>query len=154
MNNKNLILKRVRAEKSYLFKENKEYESEISNIQTRNCALENTATYLKNQLVNSKQFKIDVTEENEYLRLLINDNEQKKLNLYDEHHRSYTKETQECVYELLNNNVTTSRVGPVIKSVLNVLDYKADKVPSTSTVNNMNVQRLTCMLAQKHVSEI
>lgn len=35
----------------------------------------------------------DERDENEYLRLLINDNEQKKLNLYDAERRSYTKET-------------------------------------------------------------
>lgn len=42
--------------------------------------------------------------------------------------------------KLLNNNVTRSRVSPVIKAVLNLLDYKANKLPNTSTVNNMNIQ--------------
>ena len=41
-----------------------------------------------------KKKKKDEREENEYLRLLIHDNELKKLNLYDVEHRSYTKETK------------------------------------------------------------
>ena len=66
----------------------------------------------------------DEREQKEYLRL-INDNEQKKLNLHDEERGSYIKETQECVYELLNNNVTTSRASPVITAVLNFLGFKS-----------------------------
>jgi len=63
----------------------------------------------------------------------------------------YTEQTQECVFELLNNNVTTSRVGPVIETVLKLAGTKPNKVPSTSTVNNMNVQRL--ILAQAQIAE-
>jgi hypothetical protein len=43
----------------------------------------------------------DEREENEYLRLLIQDNRLKSINLFDEQSKVYTKETQECVYELL-----------------------------------------------------
>lgn len=90
-------------------------------------------------------------EENDYLRLLINDNEQKKLHIFDKERHCYSKELQECVYELLNHNITTSHVGPVINSVLNMIGVKANKLPSTSTINNMNDQRL--ILAQSQIGE-
>lgn len=63
----------------------------------------------------------------------------------------YNEQTQECVFELVNNNVTKSRVGPVIETVLKIAGTKQNRVPSTSTVNNMNVQRL--ILAQAQIAE-
>ena len=63
----------------------------------------------------------------------------------------YTEQTQECVYEWLNNNLTTSRVSPVIETVLKLACTKLNKVSSISTVNNMNVQRL--ILAQAQIAE-
>lgn len=63
----------------------------------------------------------------------------------------YNEQTQVCVFELVNNNVTKSRVGPVIETVLKIAGTKQNRVPSTSTVNNMNVQRL--ILAQAQIAE-
>jgi hypothetical protein len=35
----------------------------------------------------------------------------------------YSEQTQECVYELLNNDVTTSRVSQVIETVLKLATF-------------------------------
>ena len=71
--------------------------------------------------------------------------------IFNDDSRVYKSELQECVYTLLSHNVTTSHVSPVIETVLKLVNKKANKLPSTSTVNNMNIQRL--MLAQKQLGE-
>ena len=108
-----------------------------------------TAVEIENKKI-SENLK-DVTVENDYLRLLINDNIQRELQLFDTDKRMYTDQTQECVFEVRNNNVTTSCVGPVIETVLKLAGTKPNNVLSTSTVNNMNVQRL--ILAQAQIAE-
>ena len=57
----------------------------------------------------------------------------------------------EILNTLLSHNVTTSHVSPVIETVLKLVNKKPNKLPSTSTVNNMNIQRL--ILAQKQLGE-
>lgn len=106
--------------------------------------LENELSHINNKIK-------DEREENEYLRLLILDNERKEIKLFDEDSKIYSKQTQECVYELLNHNVTSSNVSPVIRTVLKLAGTTANKLPSVSTVKNMDVQRLH--LSQKHLGE-
>ena len=94
-------------------------------MEVRNCneELKLKMQDLDNKLKNlQKQFS-DEREENEYLRLLINDNIIRDIQLFDENKMLYSEQTQECVYELLNNNVTTSRVSPVIETVLKLADF-------------------------------
>jgi len=105
--------------------------------------------YLDNKLKNLQKAFRDEREENEYLRLLINDNINRDIQLFEENNMLYSEQTQECVYELLNNDVTTSRVNPVIETVLKLAGVNANKLSSISTVNTMNVQRLM-LLSQGH----
>ena len=58
---------------------------------------------------------------------------------------------QQCVFQLLSYNVSFSCVSPVIESVLSLVDLKPNTLPSKSTINNMNIQRLA--LAQKHIAD-
>lgn len=106
---------------------------------------------LENELSHINDKIKDEREENEYLRLLILDNERKEIKFFYEDSKIYPKQTQECVYELLNHNVTSSNVSPVIRTVLKLAGTTANKLPSVSTVKNMNVQRL--LLSQKHLAE-
>lgn len=103
-------------------------------------------TFREGELVKDRN---DTHEENEYLRLLVNDNQ---VNLFDDECKIYRSDTQECVYALLNFNVTTSKVSPVIETVLKLANLKPNKLPSVQTVNNMNIQRL--LVAQKQVGEV
>ena len=93
----------------------------------------------------------DLMDENIYLRLLIEDNNSKEVSVFDEHRNVYSLELRNCVYSLLQNNVSASEVGPVIDTVLKIVDMKVNKLPSRSTVLNMNIQRLA--LAQKQLSD-
>ena len=71
--------------------------------------------------------------------------------MYDDQSKTYSIKTQECVFELLNSNATTSRISLVITSVLKLVGLKPNKFPSVSSLNNMNVQSL--ILAQTKLAE-
>lgn len=143
-------MKRLMSQNSYYRKKNTKLETCYMEVRNCNEKLKLKMQDLDNKLKNlQKQFS-DEREENEYLRLLINDNINRDIQLFDENKMLYSEQTQECIYELLNNNVTTSRVSPVIETLLKLAGVKANKLPSISTVNNMNVQRL--MLSHAHVS--
>ena len=88
-------------------------------------------------------------EENEWLRNLVEDN--KLIETFDEKRKRYTPELQKCVYSLLDNNVSASKIGPVINSCLKLAEREASKIPSKSTVLEMNVQRLA--LAHEQISD-
>ena len=74
--------------------------------------------------------------------------------VFDEHSKRYLPNIKQCVYKLLTLNVSASKVGSVITltSVLKLANKKPNKVPSKSTVFNMNLQRLC--LAHSHITEV
>ncbi|CAC5398047.1 unnamed protein product [Mytilus coruscus] len=137
------VLKRIRSQKV-----NDKSIAKLDDLKIQNNELIAHMASLQNELSSLREKFKDEREENEYLRLLISDDIGKSIKLYDEQSRKYTKEAQECVYQLLNNNVTTSRVGPVITTVLKLVGMRPNKLPSVSTVNNINVHRL--ILAQTY----
>ena len=61
--------------------------------------------------------------------------------VFDEHSKRYLPNIKQCVYKLLTLNVSASKVGSVITltSVLKLANKKPNKVPSKSTVFNMNL---------------
>ena len=64
---------------------------------------------------------------------------------------SYSADMKMCVMELLDNNISASRVGQAIKTVLKLVGIEASDIPSTATVLNYNVERL--VLAQRQLGE-
>jgi hypothetical protein len=83
----------------------------------------------------------ELTESVQYLNDILNDNVE-DIVVFDEHSKRYLPNIKQCVYELLTLNVRASKVGSVITSVLKLANKKPNKVPSKSTVLNMNLQRL------------
>jgi regulator of replication initiation timing len=63
----------------------------------------------------------------------------------------FTNATKECVFKLLDCNVSTGQVGPVMESVMTFAHCIFDDLPSKSTVNEWHVSRL--ILAQKQLLE-
>jgi hypothetical protein len=70
---------------------------------------------------------------------------------FDVDEKCFKGDFQECVYDLLTCNVSSSQVSPIIGHVLKLANKEATKLPPRSTVNNMNVQRL--ILSQKQLGE-
>ena len=104
---------------------------------------------LKQQLNDMQNQLNDSQVENDLLHEKVQESD--IVNLFDNECKIYTHMLQECVYKLLSHNVTTSHVSPVIEIVLKLVNKKPNKLPSTSTINNMNVQRL--ILAQKQLGK-
>lgn len=146
---KNEKLKRERAGKCYSLKQNESLKAKVARLQLHLNTITEELEEQTLKLDQTVKDLNDIREENEYLRLLVNENQ---VNLFDDECKSYTPDTQECVYALLNLNVTTSKVPHVIETVLKLVNLKPNKLPSFQTVNNMNIQRL--LLAQKQVGEV
>ena len=70
---------------------------------------------------------------------------------FDEGRNCYTSDMQTCVYSLLQSNVPSSSIAPVISAVLKLAKRKTTILPSRTTVNCMNVQRL--IIAHKQAEE-
>jgi hypothetical protein len=90
----------------------------------------------------------------QYLNDLVNDidTQQRIFNIYDGDSKRYTPKLKKCVYELLKLNVSASKVGDVIKEVLKIVGIEPNRIPSKSTVLEMNLQRLC--LSQQQLAEV
>ena len=143
-----LKLQRIRAQYSYNFQRRRNAEDKLQRSDAMFNEQERLMGEMCNEMDELKREVNDVKAENEYLRLLVDNNE---VILYDEEAKVYLPSTQKCVYELLNYNVSLSNVSPVISTVLKLANLHPNKLPCKSTVNNMNIQRL--LLAQKQLSE-
>lgn len=113
---KNEKLKRERAGKCYSLKQNESLKAKVARLQLHLNTITEELEEQTLKLDQTVKDLNDIREENEYLRLLVNENQ---VNLFDDECKSYTPDTQECVYALLNLNVTTSKVPHVIETVLN-----------------------------------
>jgi hypothetical protein len=147
-----LNLKRTAARENYAIKKVQKLEDNINQTCCRDS--HNQIKELQEQ-INEKDRDIGVLEENvEYLNNIVEDIdiEKRVIHVYDEQSRKYTSPLKNCVYELLKLNVSASKVGDVIKTVLKLVNIEPNRVPATSTVLEMNLQRL--YLAQKQLGEV
>ena len=84
-----------------------------------------------------------------YLESLLHDD--KNVVLFNEEEKTFTPDCQLCVYELLDCNVSASRVGDVIRTCCRLAGKEVARVPSKSTVLRMDLQRLN--IAQQQIAE-
>ena len=94
-----------------------------------------------------KQKKVeDTTEENDWLREMVQDKVQTKDDALQ-----YTAEMKECVCKLLSYNVPTGQIASVIECVLKLGGKTASDLPTKSTVNDWNIMRL--IMSQQQLAE-
>jgi hypothetical protein len=62
----------------------------------------------------------------QYLQDLLNDknNDDKEVIVFDEKSKQYTPKLKQCVFEVLQNQVSASKVSNVIKSALKMVDIQ------------------------------
>ena len=125
------------------------YRSKVAKLEESQTPEENRIFIHNRELHQQKQ---ELLASVGWLESLLADDSENAFDLYSEQSRCYTTECQKCVYELLNHNVSVSKIGAVIKSVLAVTGKVCDRVPSKSTVLEMNLQRLH--LAQQQLGEV
>lgn len=94
--------------------------------------------------IQEKEKQIRELEESlQYLQDLLNDNnKEKELIVFDVKSIQYTPKLKRCIYEVLQNQVSASNVSSVINSVLKMVDIRPNKLPSRTSVLDMNIQRL------------
>ena len=145
-------LKRARAREGYLRQKVQKLEAEqqpvVPEPETKSEKLLK-ATKKENEELRKKvailEYKLETKEED------LAFERREVVEIYDDEKKSYKPELQMCVHSLLENHVSTARVAPVIEACLKLGGKTANKLPSATTVNNMNVQRL--VLAQKQLAE-
>ena len=98
--------------------------------------LEESETAEQNRIFIKNRERQELLASVGWLESLLADNSANAFYLYSEQSRCYTIECQKCVYELLNHNVSVSKIGSVIKSVLAMTGKVCDRVPSKSSVGN------------------
>ena len=101
---------------------------------------------LKTEIKNLK------TENSDLRNQLLEHQLDNTVTVFDEDKKVFLPELQTCVYELLSNHVSSSRVSKVIEAVLKLAGKKANHLPSTTTVQKMNLQRL--VLSQKQLGDL
>jgi hypothetical protein len=106
---------------------------------------------LKEENITLKQKITELEYQNEVLLEQQRHLENEVVNIFDEEKRCYTPQLQQCVHTLLENHISTTRVGKVIEACLGMVGKKSNKLPSASTINNINIQRL--VLSQKQLGE-
>ena len=74
----------------------------------------------------------ELKESLQYLRDIINniDEQHRSINRFGETSKRYTSKSKQCVYNLLNLNISASKVGDVLKTVLQLANIEPNKVPS------------------------
>uniref|UniRef100_A0A8W8JEX1 Uncharacterized protein n=1 Tax=Magallana gigas TaxID=29159 RepID=A0A8W8JEX1_MAGGI len=79
--------------------------------------------------------------------------ETRVIHLFDKKEKAFTPELHLCVYSLLEHNVPSTQIGPTIKACLKLAGKEPDRLPSPSTVANMNIQRL-CLVKKQLQDEL
>ena len=134
------------------------YRSKCAKIESKHAqpqveieTLRSEIHVLHDELMAKEEVIKQLHMENDQLHDQLHHQHDHTIMLYDVNRRHYTPATQRTVYTLLQHHVGTQHVAPVIEAVLKLGDRAANKLPSKSTVNDMNIQRLA--LSQKQLSD-
>lgn len=141
-----LNLKRTKSREVYTkeqlakLEENTKEPVEKTTKDTSDATIQNLRSLLKekDKIISDLQINLD------YVENIIKDIDQTErvVNCYDEISRRYSTSVKTCIYELLQHNVSVSNIPAVIECVLNLVNVKPNRLPSRSTIIDMNLQRL------------
>lgn len=101
-----------------------------------------TIAKMHDQITNLQHESSLLTEESEYVTAVLNDNNDNIVNTYDSDKNSFTTGLQLLVYKLLECHIAPKNVVPVIEACFIYLGKSANRLPSRTTINTMNMQRL------------
>ena len=146
-------LKRLGSQVHYYQSKHRKTEEMLSNLNSQSSTAKEQHEESINRLQGElKQLKEQLTAEKEYsdwLATMLKD--ECVIQTYNEDTQAFTSQLKKCVYELLDNNVSMSKINAVIESVLSLANCTANKLPSISSIRNYNVDRI--ILSQKQVKE-
>ena len=145
--NKSKQLKLMKLQSTYIKKVHK-LKTKVSAKQEIVNRLENELVSKETVITSLRKEKADLIEERDWLAECISNNNEAVVT-FDGYKYSY--ELQKTVYELLGNQVSARNIPGVINSVCKLVGKSVSHLPSHTTINNMNVQRL--IVSQKQVGE-
>ncbi|MES9902781.1 MAG: hypothetical protein ABW168_08870, partial [Sedimenticola sp.] len=123
-------------------------EEYVNMLKSKNKELEENNTTLLNKIKTLNKYISELEVDN----LSANtNNDCDMVNIFDDVTKKYELPVHLCVYSLLDNHVSSEHVGPVIESVLKLVNKKPNKLPCASTVDSWSVER--GILSKKHLSE-
>ena len=121
------------------------YKSYTSDLEGDNVKLREKVHSLKDE-VESLMTQVDE------LTGAVSDAEQKTIEFYSPEKHEYKPLIHKCVWNLLSMHVSFENVSKVIDIVLKMCGIKYDRLPSMSTVRNMNKDRI--LISQVQVASI
>ncbi|XP_033731138.1 uncharacterized protein LOC117320739 [Pecten maximus] len=149
---KSAELKRTRTRETYYRNKVAKFEGVVSaNAEDHRCEMERKIHSLQQENLNIRKQLTEMDFQREVDQEVFDAQQKNVVNLFDEDSLKYTPELQTCVHTLLCNHVSTTRISPVIEACLKLVGKTPNRLPSATTINNMNVQRL--VLSQKQLSE-
>ena len=151
-----LNLKSTAGREKYALNKIQKMEEKVKSSNCGECCEDNKLkiAHLESQLLEKNKQIGELEASVDYLQNLLNDssNNKKHVIVFDEKSRKYTPELKKCVYEMLQNQVSASKVSCVINTVLKMVDIIPNKLPSRTSVLDMNIQRL--YLAHAHIVDV
>ena len=157
---KKINLKRAIAREQYYREKVSRLEIKLPFTRNEQIVPDESFEVRNDTTIDHEEQIINLLDENENLkqeiRILQNEINELQADLSDkiitcDENGKFSSDMQQCVYSLLQHHVSSTHVSSVISAVLKLAGKTASRLPSVSTVNNMNVQRL--VLAQKQLGE-
>ena len=143
---KNTQLKRNGSEITHLKKKNAKLMEQVHAFQNQSKQLEACIVSQKDSMQQQSRQINDTIAENDWLREMAGEVVCTK---NDKGH--FTDNMKQCVFDLLNHNVPTGQIAPVINAVMSLAGRKASDMPCKSTVIDWNIMRL--IIAQRQIAE-
>ena len=157
---KKINLKRAIAREQYYREKVSRLEIKLPFTRNEQIVPDESFEVRNDTTIDHEEQIINLLDENENLkqeiRILQNEINELQADLSDkiitcDENGKFSSDMQQCVYSFLQHHVSSTHVSSVISAVLKLAGKTASRLPSVSTVNNMNVQRL--VLAQKQLGE-
>ena len=151
---KRIHLKQSASRERYFKEKIQKLSKKLDSLSSSTTAQEEQISALTEELIKGKEEIVEkmktskeLAEENDWLRDIVQDHS--TLTTFSD--GKYIPALQKCIFEMLENRVSARNVSKIITCVLKFAGHTMSHTPSTSTINNMNIQRL--LLAQKQLGD-
>ena len=124
----------LKKEKKLRYFEMKDHEVKMSTLKSNREQLENELVELGNKNRRLRE-TINYMETNPI-------QETENIELFDSEKGCFSTSTELCIHDLLNHSVAMDKVPKVIESVLKLCGKKSERLPSETTIRNINIRKM------------
>lgn len=146
-------LKRTQKREIYYREKVQKANEKVTTCQEKVADVDDQMQDILTEMKEMKEEILQLREENLSLRNSLQQTEDSaKIETYDHERNCFSDATTKCVYGLLEQHVSVARVSAVIDTVTtSLMKKRCTRLPSKTTVTNMNIQRLA--VAQEQIAE-